>query len=86
VREGGWQVGPARQRERESEQSGCARAVAGRQWAERGGSASARGGEAAAAWAESSLARGEGFLFYFLFSNSYFHFCFFFLLNNLFSR
>jgi hypothetical protein len=83
VREGGWQVGPAHQRERErAERSGYARA----QWVEGGGSAGARGGEAAAAWAESSPARGESFLFYFLFSNSYFHFCFFFLLNNLFSR
>jgi hypothetical protein len=37
VRDGGWQVGPARQRERERERaSGCTRAVAGRQRAERG--------------------------------------------------
>jgi hypothetical protein len=48
----------------------------------------ARGGEeAAAVWAESSPARGDGFLFFFLFSNSYLPFLyFFFLLNNLFSR
>jgi hypothetical protein len=36
ARKSGWQVGPARQREREGERSGCARGGAGRQWAERG--------------------------------------------------
>jgi hypothetical protein len=35
ARESGWQVGPAHQREREGERSGCACARAGRQWAER---------------------------------------------------
>jgi hypothetical protein len=51
ARESGWQVGSARQREREGERSGCARARAGRQWVEREEKRGREGGEAAAAWA-----------------------------------
>jgi hypothetical protein len=44
----------------------------------KGGSAGARGREAAAAWVGFSPAGGrESFLFFLLFSNSHFHFCFF---------
>jgi hypothetical protein len=64
ARESGWQVGPARQQEREGERSGCAR-ESGPAMGRKGGEVRARGGEAAAAWAGSSPARGEkGFLFY----------------------
>jgi hypothetical protein len=44
----------------------------------RKGGVRARGGTVAAAWAESSPARGEGFLFFFLFSKSYFPFLYLF--------
>jgi hypothetical protein len=59
------------------EWGGYARAGAGRQLGRKGG-VRVRGGEAAAVWADSSPARGEGFLFFFLFSNSYFPFLYFF--------
>jgi hypothetical protein len=52
-------------RERESERSGCARAVACRQWAERG-ERGREGGAAATAWAKTSPAR-EGRVFSFTF-------------------
>jgi hypothetical protein len=79
----GWLVS-----ERDGGECGAAaRARAGRQWAERGKRGREGGGEAATAWAGFSPAGGkESFLFFLLFSNSHFHFCFFFFLNNLFSR
>jgi hypothetical protein len=60
------------------EWGGCARGGAGQQLGRKGGVRARGGEEAAAVWAESSPARGEGFLFFFLFSNSYFPFLYFF--------
>jgi hypothetical protein len=65
---------------------GCARAGAGWQLGRKGGSAGARGGRRPRYGLNPAQQRGEGFLFFFLFSNSYFPFFVFFLLNNLFSR
>jgi hypothetical protein len=78
ARGSGWQVGPARQRERgKGARSGYARAGAGRQWVERGGSAGARGRGGSRGMGRIHSSRGESFLFFLLFSNSHFHFCFF---------
>jgi hypothetical protein len=81
----GWLVS-----ERERGSGAAARArESGPTMGRKGGEARARGGEAAAAWAASSPSRGERvFSFYFLFSNSYFHFCIFsfwtiYLVDNL---
>jgi hypothetical protein len=73
-------------------EAGC-----GAGWRARGGrpgvgrerrSAGARGGGTAAGLGRESAQPGEEkvFLFFFLLSNSYFPFCIFFLLNNLFCR
>jgi hypothetical protein len=79
----GWLVS-----EREGgERGAAARARAGRQWAKRwkrgreGEGRRPRHGPDSAQQGEE-----ESFLFFLLFSNSHFHFCFFFFLNNLFSR
>jgi hypothetical protein len=79
ARESGWQVGSARQREREGAIGAAARAGAGRHWAD-GGGARAQGGERRPRHGLNPAQQGgqEGFLFFFLFSNSYFHFCIFF--------
>ena len=70
ARESDWQVGSACQREREGARSSCARAGAGRQWAEGGESAGARE-ERRPRHGLDSAQLGGGFLFFFLFSNSY---------------
>jgi hypothetical protein len=72
------------ERERERGRgAGCARARNRPEMGRKGRSTGARGGSGRGmGWIQPS--KGEGFLFFFLFSNSYFHFCIFFL-NNLFS-
>ena len=66
-------------RGRESAGRAGVRVGAGRKWAEGRMSASARGDEAAGLGRESTQQGGERvFLFFFLFSNSYFPFCIFF--------
>jgi hypothetical protein len=67
------------------EWGGCACAGAGWQWAVRGG-AGARGGRWPRHGLKSAQQGGKCFLFFFLFSNSYFPFLYLFLLNNLFIR
>jgi hypothetical protein len=68
--------------ERERERgAGCARARSRPELGRRGGRGR-EGGEAAAAWAGFSPVRGgREFLFFFLFSNSYIHFLYSFLLT-----
>jgi hypothetical protein len=67
-------VGSARQREGEGARSGCARAEAGREWAEGGGESRAQGGEWPRHGLDSAQLGGRGFPFFFLFSNLYIHF------------
>jgi hypothetical protein len=61
------------ERERERARSGCARVGAGRQWAEGGGGSAGARGERLPRHGLDSAQLG-GFLFFFLFSNSYIHF------------
>jgi hypothetical protein len=77
ARGSGWQVGPARQRERgRGARSGCARAGrAGN--GPKGGSVGARGRGGSRGMGRIQPSRGESFRFFLLFSNSHFHFCFF---------
>jgi hypothetical protein len=67
------------ERERGSRAAARARET-GRKWAEKGRNAGARGGRRAAAHGLDSAQQkgGRVFLFFFLFYNSYFHFCIFF--------
>jgi hypothetical protein len=64
--------------EREREHGAAARAEAGRKWAEGGGESRAQGGEWPRHGLDSAQLGGRGFLFFFLFSNSYIHFYIFF--------
>jgi hypothetical protein len=67
ARESGWQVGPARQRERERGVERLRARETGQKGAERGRNAGARGGESGRAWAGFSPARGRVFSFSFYF-------------------
>jgi hypothetical protein len=86
ARGSGLQVGPTRHRER-GRGAGWLRARGSRLAMGRKGGVRARGGgRRPRNGLNPAQQGGEGFLFFFLFSNSYFPFLYLFLLNNLFSR